>query len=217
MRTSLITILLSGLLLASGCNLMRHSSEMGEYRTMVSDPARDTDLARRYNSHAVLLLGEDNLTDAEQQLKQALAADVFFGPAHNNLGNVYYRQKRYYLAAWEFQYAAKLMPNQAEPKNNLAMVLEAAGKPDEAAAYYEAALKIQPENPEFIGNLARLYVKSKKDPQKTRELLHEIILKDTRPRWTTWAREQLALEHFNRDTKVEAAEPNETLSQKVQN
>jgi hypothetical protein len=31
------------------------------------------------------------------------------GPAHNNLGIVYYRQKKYYLAAWEFQYAAKLM------------------------------------------------------------------------------------------------------------
>jgi hypothetical protein len=31
------------------------------------------------------------------------------GPAHNNLGIVYYRRKKYYLAAWEFQYAARLM------------------------------------------------------------------------------------------------------------
>jgi hypothetical protein len=40
------------------------------------------------------------------------------GPAHNNLGIVYYRQKKYYLAAWEFQHAARLYPTMGHTGKN---------------------------------------------------------------------------------------------------
>ena len=42
---------------------------------------------------------------AEKLLKQALTADIGYGPAHNNLGKVYYHRQNFYLAAWEFEYA----------------------------------------------------------------------------------------------------------------
>lgn len=195
------TLILTALLISSvGCNL-NQAKNKSKYETVASDPTRNTQLAKNINAIAVELLEQGNFEDAEVQLKDALVADVMFGPAHNNLGHVYYKQKKYYLAAWEFQYAAKLMPNQAEPKNNLAMVLETTGKSDKAAKYYEEALKIQPDNPNITANLARHYIKQKQYSFRTRELLNEIILKDTRPDWTNWAKEQLALKKFSPQPK----------------
>ncbi len=162
-----------------------------EYRTVALDPQRDTDAAKRRNAAAVLLLKADKLDEAATELKAALSADTFFGPAHNNLGTVYYRQKKFYLAAWEFQYAVKLMPNRAEPRNNLGAVFEAVGKLDDAAKWYEAALELEPDTPEVISNLARVYVRSNRDEARTRELLEDVMLKDQRPRWTRWARDHL--------------------------
>ncbi len=142
---------------------------------------------------AVELIKNGNLEEARKQLELALEADVFFGPAHNNLGNVYYMQKKFYLAAWEFQYAAKLMPTKAEPKNNLGLVFEQVGKLDDAAKYYEEALALEPDNTEVIGNLARAYVRENRKDEKTRQLLTDLIMKEDRPKWKAWAEERLKL------------------------
>jgi len=178
---------------ASGCHSQRAAAPTPEYQTTATDPRRDTDTARRLNSEGVALAQQGKLEEAEKTLKQALAADMFFGPAHNNLGTVCYRQKKYYQAAWEFQYAAKLMPGKAEPKNNLGMVYETVGKLDEAAKSYEEALALEPDTPSIAGNLARVYVRANRTDDRTRQLLSDIVLKDTRPDWVTWAREQLAI------------------------
>jgi Flp pilus assembly protein TadD len=189
------------LTMSAGCNNNwyhgRSATVESEYKTVASDPTRNTQLAKEYNTIAIKALKDGDIDEAERRLQDALASDVFFGPAHNNLGHVYFVQKKYYLAAWEFQYAAKLMPNNAEPKNNLAMVLEAAGKPADAVKYYKQALAIQPDNPELIANLARVYVKQKQNTPQTRELLNEIVLKDARSDWTCWASEQLASKNFH--------------------
>ena len=154
---------------------------------------RDTDAARDHNARGIDLLANGRLEEAEQAFRTALDADVFLGPAHNNLGTAYYRQKKLYLAAWEFQYAAKLMPNKAEPKNNLGMVFEAVGKYDDAAKSYEQALALEPDNAEVTGNLARVYVRAGRKDDKTRKLLTDVIMKDARPDWVAWAREKLAM------------------------
>ena len=111
------------------------------------------------DARGVELLKADQLEEAENVLKAALAADLFFGPAHNNLG----------------------------------LVFEAVGKLDDAAKWYEAALELEPDTPEIIGNLARLYVRRDPRDPRTRELLEDIILKDTRPDWSSWARERLGV------------------------
>ena len=113
------------------------------------------------------------------------------GPAHNNLGKVYFRQGKMYLAAWEFQYAMKLMPNQPEPPNNLGLVFEAAGKLDDAAESYGKAVAREPDNIDALGNLARAPRRGDKDAE-VRDLLNELVLKDTRPEWVAWARDRLA-------------------------
>src|SRR4029453_19576722 len=110
----------------------------------------------------------------EAELKSALAADVMCGPAHNNLGKVYYHQHKLYLAAWEFQYAMKLMPNVPEPRNNLGLVFESAGKLDDAVASYDEARGLEPDNVQFIGNLARARVRRGDDDAGVRDLLRQL-------------------------------------------
>jgi len=190
LRSRTLWVVPATLLLVAGCH---RSALVGEYATVAADPRRDTEAARERNGEAVGLLKREEFAKAEKVLKAALAADVFFGPAHNNLGTEYYRQKKFYLAAWEFQYAAKLMPHSPEPRNNLGLVFEAVGRLDEAAKWYDEAIAIEPDNPELIGNLARTLLRSGHKDDRTRQVLSDLVMKDTRPDWVAWAREQLAL------------------------
>jgi len=180
--------------LAAACGCRSSQGGLGDdYMTVAADPRRDTEAARRHNARAVGLIGDEKLDDAERELKAAMGADLFFGPAHNNLGNVYYRTRRYYLAAWEFQYAAKLMPEAVEPRNNLGLVFEAVGRLDDAARWYDTALELSPGSVEAAANLARVRVRQGQKDDATRDLLSRVVMRDPRPEWTAWARQQLAL------------------------
>ncbi|MEM8738840.1 MAG: tetratricopeptide repeat protein [Planctomycetota bacterium] len=148
--------------------------------------------ARAKNGAALEALKLDDLKTAEHLLRDAIVADVSFGPAHNNLGKVYFEQGKLYLAAWEFEYAIKLMPHHPEPKNNLALVLETVRRFDESITHYEAALDLEPDNPELLGNLARAKLRRGDPPQEVKQLLYDVIFKDTRPEWITWAKNELA-------------------------
>ena len=187
-RLSLSLVLLG---FVQGCGFSRPAGP--DYQTVSEDPRRDTDLARRRNAEAIRLIDEGKLQEAEQVLKAALDADVMFGPAHNNLGLVYHRQSRLYLAAWEFQHAIKLTPYHPEPQNNLGLIFEAVGKLDKAIDHYEEALSLQPDNPQLVGNLARARFRRGDRGEKMRELLRDVVMKDTRPPWVGWAKEKLAL------------------------
>lgn len=114
-----------------------------------------------------------------------------YGPAHNNLGQLYYLQEHYYEAAWEFQYAGQLMPHQPIPRNNLGLVFEATGQLEKAEEHYALALDAEPDNPEFLGNLARAKVRQGERSHELRDLLQQIVVKDNRTQWRSWAEEQL--------------------------
>jgi Flp pilus assembly protein TadD len=154
-------------------------------------------LARQENDRAFALIRQGKYDEAEKALNRAIDADVMFGPARNNRGLVYYHQGRLYEAAHEFQYAIKLMPHQPEPRNNLGLVFEAAAdhlgpaKLAEAVGAYEEARRMEPDNPEFIGNLARTKIKRGDRDDATQKLLEELVFKDTRPEWRDWARTNL--------------------------
>lgn len=185
-------IALAGLGLVGGC-ASNKSPAAHDYKTRVDDPRRDSDVARDDNAKAADLIDSGNYPGAEKLLRDALTADIGYGPAHNNLGKVYYRQKRLYLAAWEFEYATKLMPNQPEPRNNLGLVFESVGKLDDAVKYYGQAMGLEPDNGQFIGNLARARVRRGDGGEPVRDLLDKLVLRDDRPEWVAWARRRLAL------------------------
>lgn len=176
----------------TGCTMPQRPVARPDYKTVSAPEQHKSEVARSAHATALRQLERGELALAECSLKDALAADVFFGPAHNTLGTIYLKQKKYYLASWEFQYAANLMPSQSAPLNNLGLVFEAVGRLDEAAGWYDKGLALAPEAEEITANLARAYVRSGRKDDRTRTLLHTVVMKDRRPEWVSWARNQLA-------------------------
>ena len=179
-----VSILL--LILSSGCHAW-HRNHPVRYQTIGAHPHRQPEVARSLNERA---LQQHDPIESEEILQRALVADVEFGPAHCNLGRLYFSQGKYYLAAWEFDYAAKLMPHRPEPLNNLGLVHEQIGRVEESLAYYQQAMEIEPTNSEFIGNLARAKIKLNEHDEHLQSLLRDLLMYATRPIWRAWAEEQ---------------------------
>jgi Tfp pilus assembly protein PilF len=188
LRQSIILLMLAGL---AGCASSSNKSKT-PYETVGAEPRRDSDVAKQQNALAVGFLEKGDYARAEDALKGALAADIMCGPAHNNLGKVYFHKRDYYHAAWEFQYASKLMPNAAEPANNLGLVFEAAGKLDDATDSYNKAVVLEPENVNALGNLARARSRRGDRDESMRSLLQKLVMRDTRPEWLKWEQETLS-------------------------
>jgi Flp pilus assembly protein TadD len=205
MTTRFLLYVASLATLAPGCATKQPQKIDQHYATVAQDLGRNTDLARKLNAEAIGCIESGQWDRAEQLLHQALEADVTFGPAHNNLGNVYYHQSKFYLAAWEFQYAVKLMPYSIEPRNNLGMVLEAVGKFDDAVSSYNEALALEPANPQIIGNNVRARVRRGDRDTDVQRLLVKVVMNDSRPEWSSWAREVLALRQHGGATTLPAA------------
>jgi Tfp pilus assembly protein PilF len=174
------------------------SEHAKNYQTVATDPGRDTKTAKEKSRQAAEMIKQDELSEAEKCLKEALAADVMYGPAHNNLGLVYFKQNQLYLAAWEFQYAIKLLPKKPEPYNNLGLVYEAGGKFPEAIQSYSQAVAIQPDNPQFLGNEVRARIRNGEKGKEVRKLLSDLLMHETRPQWIQWAKQEMVLIKENR-------------------
>lgn len=130
---------------------------------------------------------------AEKLLRAALTADLYCGPAHNNLGALYLRWSppRLYEAANELEWACKLMPGHPDPRMNLAMTLEAAGRSTDALASYRSALEVQPGYIPAVQAMTSLQLRSDKPDDSTGENLREIALRGTTPQWREWAKGQM--------------------------
>ena len=71
---------------------------------------------------------------AEALLREALTADLFHAKAHHNVGVLLLARGDLYGAAHEFEWARKLLPGHPEPRLNLALTLESAGRTRDAEA-----------------------------------------------------------------------------------
>ena len=177
-------LLLCALLLAFGCA----SPINGPYQTP-REGARNPLRAQELTQQAAELL-DDDPEKAERRLREALRADLYHGPAHNNLGVVYLTQSKLYEAANEFEWARKLMPGHPDPRMNLALTLERAGRIDEALATYGTALEVYPNHLPTIQALARLQLRHRRPDDRTPGFLKEIALRSG-PQWQQWARQQM--------------------------
>lgn len=128
-----------------------------------------------------------NVRKTQNVTREALTADLYHGPAHNNLGVVYLKQNNLYSAASEFEWARKLMPGHPDPRMNLAFTLERAGRTAEALETYRTALEVYPGHIQSVQALARLQVRSGKTDDKTAGYLEDIGLRGTTPEWRQWA------------------------------
>jgi len=175
-----------GLLLA-GCATAKAT---GPYQP-ASELARDTARAESLNREAAGLIDRDPVR-AEALLREALTADLFFGPAHNNLGVLFLEQDQLYEAASELEWARKLLPGHPDPRVNLALTMERAGKTDEALAAYEAALEVYPEYLPAVMGAASLSLRTGREEARLREWLEAISLRARETSWREWSRGQLA-------------------------
>lgn len=186
-----LVLLLLAIILMSGCQGLSSEHTSGpRYRTISTEPLRDTEAAKQANEKGLGYLQGGNLDQAAKAFEEALTADVKFGPAHNNLGKVYYRQNDLYKAAWEFEYARDLLPKHPEPRNNLGLVLEKAGELDRAVKHYREAVALAPETIEYRANLCRALIRQGERTPEVRKLLEAILAEDNRPEWLIWARKQ---------------------------
>jgi len=188
-----VRLIISALLLFAVCGCTSGSAKKPvNYETIKANPKRDPDAAAKLNKHGVDALSKGKFEKAEKLFKESLIKDVDFGPAHNNLGRLYFDQGQNYLAAWEFEYATKVMPRRSEPYNNLGMVMERVDKLEQAIDAYEMANMLSPHHPEIVGNLARAWWCHDKTNWRTRDLLEQLVFVDCRPDWVSWAKEQIA-------------------------
>ncbi|MCC6970545.1 MAG: tetratricopeptide repeat protein [Phycisphaerales bacterium] len=184
MQSTLLTIILAALL--TGCASTRPTSPYSGQ----SAEARDSSRAEALNQQAADLIERDP-TRAESLLRDALAADLYHGAAHNNLGTLLLAQGKLYDAAAEFEWARKLLPGHPDPRHNLALTFELAGRYDDALATYAAALDVYPEHLPTIQAMVRLQVRASKTDERTPTLLDTIAMRGETRAWRDWAR----LEH----------------------
>ncbi|HMO26492.1 MAG TPA: tetratricopeptide repeat protein, partial [Tepidisphaeraceae bacterium] len=157
------------------------------YETVSAVSTADRAQAEKLATEGRSRLNAGDHDGAATKFRDAIIQDMNYGPAHNGLGVALFRQGRFYEAAWEFDYAAKLMPKSPQPLINLGMIAEIAGKQDEAMTRYESALALDPNSVEAIGYLVRLRIKQGVRDARTQTLLDELLSRDTRPTWRRWA------------------------------
>lgn len=159
-------------------------SQSGRHETLTLQHVQE---AKEQNEKGLTLFAAGKLDEAENAFREAVRLDPNLGPAHNNLGSVFLKQRNLYEAAWEFKTAAKLMPGLAEPMGNLGQVYETAGRLPEAQKAYEDAMALAPDDRVILGNLARVQIRRQIRTSELRHLLDDIALNDPRPEWRQWA------------------------------
>lgn len=175
----------------AGCS----GSGSGPYQPS-REQSRDTERAQKLTQQAVQAMVEDpstkGLERGEKLLRDALTADLYHGPAHNNLGVVFLKRGMLYEAASEFEWARKLMPGHPDPRMNLALTLEQAGQVDLAIDTYLTALETYPGHMPTIQALTRLELYEQRATPQTTDRLRQIALRGEGVHWRSWARQQLA-------------------------
>ncbi len=173
----------------SGCQIMNSSMQ----DTGVADLAESNAIANQLNQQGIHFVQNNQLGKAEFKFEEAIRVDKQFGPAHNNLGLVFYHQHDFFEAGRAFEAAHEHMPDSPEPLNNLGLLMETVARPDDAIDYYQQAHEMDPTCAEYLGNLLRARIRMQQIDEELLSQLHSLLLYERRIEWQDWAREQLAL------------------------
>ncbi len=119
----------------SACNSTGGNSNPDSTRTDSMNRARiHTELGMAY-------YGNNQMSVALEEFKEAVAADPNYAPAHNQLGLVYMTLNEDKLARQSFERALKIDPADSSANNNYGMFLCQRKRDQEAFKYFMTALK----------------------------------------------------------------------------
>lgn len=163
------------------CSASRGSGPYTGIASADRDPQRSRELLLQATKARA-----DDPSETEQLLREALAADLYNGPAHNNLGIIHLSRGELYEAANEFEWARKLMPGNPDPRLNLALTLEQAGQVDESLRAYTAALDVYPGYLPALQGRTRLEIQSNRVAEHTAQALSDIAMRGDE-QWRAWA------------------------------
>lgn len=193
----------------TGCRALRKNTTAIPYDTLLPNDSVAGKRAKALNLQGLRAFHKNQLPKAEQLFRETLRVDPGFGPAHNNLGQIYLSQHQLYLAAWEFEYASNLMPELVEPTINQGLAYETGERLERAAQLYQQAYHQDPHHPVAIASLVRTKIKLDDDPSEIGFLLSELVMHDGRQEWVEWAKRLLATRYPNHAGSC--IEPSETL------
>lgn len=167
-----------------------HCAGCAGARTGASDSGAGTVDARALASAAAEAMASDP-AGAERLAREAVRADSYCGEAHNNLGAALLRRADLAGAAEHFERARLLLPGHPDPRLNLALVYERAGRAPDAVEAARAALEARPGYVPALQVLARLLVAEREVTDELAGALREIALRGETEAWRAWARREL--------------------------
>lgn len=147
------------------------------------------------------------LTQAADLLVRAVALDDRHARAWLALGVVQQQREQIAEAAKAYQEAAKLSRARFEPYYNLGTLYESVGSYSRAIEAYETALELAPDNLHVIENLARAYVRAKRDLPRAQNLIDQALEREFRPDWRRW----LELQSISLATQVRGGQQHEEV------
>jgi Flp pilus assembly protein TadD len=183
MGSRLLVRCLMWLMLATvaGCNTAPRS-DTGEDTIAVADAMV---------VEATALMATDPQRAAEL-LDRALAINAHDARAHNNRGVLHLQAGSYFDAANAFDTARRLMPSHPGPRVNLGLLLERAGRIDDAIAEYRKAIEVADGHMPAVQALARCQVRNGRGDDDTIALLRTIGIRGSDETWRGWAARTLA-------------------------
>jgi tetratricopeptide (TPR) repeat protein len=178
------------LLAPLGCSSLSPPS----YDDMISLSKGGARASRVHQHKGVKLVDHGKLPAAAKAFERAITLNRNNGSAHNNLGLVYFQQRRFADAAAEFDIASQLLPEDPTPWNNLGMTMEATGRGLESLEFYSRAYELAPTNPVYLGNFVRTRIRLGEGDDTVIDQLKDLQFIETRPDWKDWIADQLAIQ-----------------------
>jgi tetratricopeptide (TPR) repeat protein len=132
-------------------NYAQFLGEVGDFTEAVKQQRQVCELlpqsAPAFHKCGLLLVRQNQMEAAADQLQQCLRLRSDYAPALNELGQIRAQQQKLAEAEKLFREAIKLKPGYAETYVNLGFMEQGAGKLSEGLAHYQEAARLQPNGP----------------------------------------------------------------------
>lgn len=187
-RGPIVTLLAAGavsLLTLSGCASPRDTAAAN-----LEKQARDTRRAQAESTERYAkgrsAYDDGDVVAASKLFAEAASLDSRNVSALMGLGVAAYHLERWGDAVRAFEAAGQLAPARPEPRMNLGTTLERVGRIDQAIEAYEVGLALDPGNLGLQENLARAFVRARRDPERVAELVETALEREYRNDWRRW-------------------------------